>query len=245
MTGTVSNRRAIKGLLFDKDGTLFDFAASWSGVMDRTLARLAPDADLRHQMATASGYDPVTRLFVPGSPAVAGALNEVAEIWAGFLPEADPARVTAIAEEVAVAAVSGGELSPAVPDLSGFLNGLRAQGYTLGIATHDSEEAARAHVGAFGALESFQFIAGYDSGHGLKPGPGMLLAFARSVGLSPAEIAMIGDSVHDLGVAPAAGAALAVGVLTGPATHDDLAPHADHVIPSIGALPDLLNRLAA
>ncbi|MFK7945911.1 MAG: HAD family hydrolase [Paracoccaceae bacterium] len=77
----------------------------------------------------------------------------------------------------------------------------------------------------------------------MKPGPGMLLAFAKATGLVPSEIVMIGDSIHDLGVAPAAGAAMAVGVLTGPAGHHDLAPYADHVLPSIADLPGLLDSL--
>ncbi|MEM7743887.1 MAG: HAD family hydrolase [Pseudomonadota bacterium] len=233
----------IRGLLFDKDGTLFDFVASWAGVIDETLVQLSEDAALRAEMALATGYDMGARRFEPGSPAVAGALDEVARIWAGFLPGWSVGEVSRVANDVAVAAVGAGALVPAVPDLAGYLHGLRAEGYVLGIATHDSEEAARAHLAGFDALEAFAFIAGYDSGHGLKPGPGMLLAFSRVAGLAPAEVAMIGDSVHDLGVAPAAGAALAVGVLTGPADHADLAPHADHVLASIGELPELLRSL--
>ncbi len=235
--------KSIIGLLFDKDGTLFDFAASWSVVLDDTLAALSPDPAVRQRMAVASGYDPARQYFEPGAPAVAGALDEVAAIWSQFVPEFRPADVTIIANRIATAAVDNGALVPAVPDLNLFLTGLRSRGYVLGIATHDSEEAARAHVAGFDALEHFDFVAGYDSGHGLKPGPGMLLAFSAATGIRPAQVAMVGDSVHDLGVAPAAGAALAIGVLTGPAAEHDLAPHADHVIPSIADLPGLLEGL--
>lgn len=235
----------IRGLLFDKDGTLFDFEASWSGVLDDTLAALTPDRALQIDMAVATGYHPVEGKFMAGSLAVAGALDEVAAVWASYLPGRTSAEVVTIANLVAEAAVGGGALVPAVPDLAGFLDGLRREGYVLGIATHDSEAAARAHVGDAGALDHFAFIAGYDSGHGLKPGPGMLLAFASATGLSPSEIAMVGDSVHDLGVAPAARAAMAIGVLTGPATEADLAPFADHILPSIGDLPALLGSLAS
>ena len=90
--------------------------------------------------------------------------------------------------------------------------------------------------------DAFDFIAGYNSGHGLKPGPGMLLAFAEATGIPPASVVMVGDSRHDLEVARNAGAALAVGVLTGPATRADLAPWADHILPSIEHLPALLKR---
>ena len=97
---------------------------------------------------------------------------------------------------------------------------------------------------SLGALERFDFIAGYDSGHGLKPGPGMVLAFAETVGIAPHEVAMIGDSLHDLGAGRSAGAGLVVGVLTGPAVAAELAPHADHVLRSIAELPALLAELA-
>jgi phosphoglycolate phosphatase len=230
----------IRGLLFDKDGTLFDFAATWTGVFDDTLARLSDDAALRHTMALAVGYDSVARIFLPGSPGVAEPMDVIAVILAEHLPELSVAEIETISRDVAEEAVINGALVPAVPDMAGFLDGLLDGGYRLGIATHDSEAAAHSHLRGIGVLDRFEFVAGYDSGHGLKPGPGMLLAFAAATGLAPGEIAMIGDSIHDLGVAPAAGAAMAIGVLTGPAVHADLAPHADHVLDSIAGLPALL-----
>ena len=233
----------IRGLLFDKDGTLFDFSASWMAVVDQTLEVLARTPEEADAMATEVGYLRQDRKFVPGSMIVAGAVDEFAQVWAKFRPDLGADRIEMVANQIVEEAVSGGALAPAVPDLRGLLMDLKSQGYVLGIATHDSEAAARDQVARYDALECFAFIAGYDSGVGLKPGPGMMDAFCRKTGLTPRQCVMIGDSVHDLGVAPASGAALAIGVLTGPATHDDLAPMADHVLASIGDLPDLLKRL--
>ena len=70
----------------------------------------------------------------------------------------------------------------------------------------------------------------------------MVLAFARHLGVAPAQIAMVGDSLHDLDAARAAGA-LAVAVLSGPADRDALAPHADYVVEDIAALPGLFAAL--
>jgi phosphoglycolate phosphatase len=229
--------RTIRGVLFDKDGTLFDFGATWRGAAEEVLRALAPgDAALQARMGRAVGFDMATGAFAPGSPLVAGATREVADILAAMLPG-----VTAAALEAqANASAERAALAPAAPDLPALLDGLRAEGRALGVATHDAEASARAHLGAVGALDRFAFVAGYDSGHGLKPGPGMVLAFAEHVGLEPDAVAMVGDSVHDLGAARAAGAALAVGVLTGPAREADLAPLADVVLPSIVDLPGWL-----
>ena len=80
------------------------------------------------------------------------------------------------------------------------------------------------------------FIAGCDSGHGAKPQPGQLLAFAERIGLSPDRIVMVGDSTHDLIAGRSAGMQT-VAVLTGLAEAAVLAPYADAVLPDIGHLP--------
>ncbi len=233
----------IRGLLFDKDGTLFDFQATWAAVADDTLARLTPDRAEQIRLAAAVGYDAEARKFEAGSPIVAGAVEDIAVVWHEMLPGSSLSDLIDTLIEGGDIATDQGALAPAVPDLPAFLSGLREDGYRLGIATHDTEAGARAQMRAVGAHDLFDFICGYDTGHGLKPGPGMLLAFAAQTALPPGEIAMVGDSTHDLGVAASAQAAMAIGVLTGPATEADLAPYADHVVPSIGALPELLARL--
>ena len=81
----------------------------------------------------------------------------------------------------------------------------------------------------------FDFIAGYDSGFGAKPDAAPVLAFAAAAGVAPAEIAVVGDSPHDLVAARAAGA-LAIGVLTGPNEAAVLAPYADALLASAADL---------
>ena len=63
----------------------------------------------------------------------------------------------------------------------------------------------------------------------------MCLAFAREMELDPSEVLMVGDSLHDLHAGTAAGMRT-LGVLTGLASAEDLAPHADMVLPDIGGL---------
>ena len=191
----------IRGLLFDKDGTLFDFAATWAVVTERLLDALAPDPESRVPMGHAVGYDPATRRFVPGSPMVAGTVRDCAALWATFRPDLGAGRIADIAERITGEAVAGGALVPAHPDLGAYLEALRREGYRLGVATNDSEAAARQQLAVAGILAAFDFVAGADSGHGAKPGPGMLVAFARESGLDPGEVAVVGDSLHDMAMA--------------------------------------------
>jgi phosphoglycolate phosphatase len=233
--------RGLQGVLFDKDGTLFDFEATWRGAAWRLLGLLAPGDTVRQgAIGAALGFDPASGRFVAGSPLVAGSVAQVAVALAPLVPGAGAAAIEAMGNAVA-AGIGGTTLAPAAPDLGGLLDGLAARGLSLGVATHDGEASARLHLGEVGVLDRFAFVAGYDSGHGLKPGPGMVLAFTRACGIAAADVAMVGDSVHDLGAGRAAGVRLAVGVLTGPATRADLAPLADVVLGSIAELPDFLS----
>ncbi len=84
------------------------------------------------------------------------------------------------------------------------------------------------------------FVCGYDSGFGHKPGPGMVQEFCRATELKAEQVAVVGDSPHDLDMARAAGAGLAVGVLTGVSPRELLLQHADLVLDSIADLETAL-----
>lgn len=228
----------IRGLLFDKDGTLIDFNATWSVVMDRLLDELAPDAKTKAPMGRAAGYDPETRRFMPGSAIAAGTVEDCVRLWANFRPDLELSHMIDRSEAIAAETVAGGALVPVHENIAEIMADLSASGYRLGVATNDSEAAARQHLEVAGILDAFEFIVGADSGHGAKPGPGMLLGFAEATGLDPTEIAMIGDSMHDIVSAEQAG--MRIGVLTGPALRADLEDAADIVLDSIAGLGAML-----
>ncbi|QDL90342.1 HAD family hydrolase [Paroceanicella profunda] len=220
----------IKGLLFDKDGTLFDFQSSWAPVFARVVAELAGDDAARAgALCAAGGFDAGRGRFTPASPVIAGTSADIAACLLPHLPGWDAERL----EELLNRRATGVAMSP-VTDLAAFTGRLRRAGLRTGVATNDGETAARSHLGA--AAAGFDYIAGYDSGYGAKPGPGMVEGFLAVTGLAPREVAMVGDSLHDLVAARAAGT-LAIAVLTGVAGAADLAPHADLVFDSIADLP--------
>ncbi|MGA2042348.1 MAG: HAD family hydrolase [Roseiarcus sp.] len=233
---------AIAAVLFDKDGTLIDFDGTWGPAFLATIRALARGEDaLVRAQAEALHFSLEDQRFRPTSPIIAGSSAHYGRLWGEAIGRTDYA---ALRQEIdsLCAIESLKTLAPIGRPLEA-LAALSAQGLRLGVATNDSEASARRHVEALGLLQ-IEFIAGYDSGHGGKPEPGMVLAFARHLGVAPGAVAMVGDSVHDLHAARAAGA-LAVAVLTGPAVREELAPHADHVVADIGALPALFAGLAA
>jgi phosphoglycolate phosphatase len=103
----------------------------------------------------------------------------------------------------------------------------------------DSEAGIDATLGNFNCLHLFDYKVGYDSGHGSKPGPGMVLGFCQQTGLKPEQVMVVGDNTHDLHMGKSAGAGINVGVLTGTSHTAELEVDADLVLASIADLPGL------
>lgn len=225
----------IAAIVFDKDGTLFDFAATWEAWASSLLSRLA-DGDGRRAMELGQliGFDFAARRFLPESLVIAGTPDEIVTVL-------HPA-VSSMSRDELLGTINAeaaqAPMAPSVP-LGPFLDGLKTKGFRLGVATNDAEGPALAHLEAAGVRAHFDFIAGSDSGFGAKPGPGQLLAFCDRVGTPPERTLMVGDSTHDLLAGRAAGMWTA-GVLTGMAGADVLQPFADVILPNIGHLPDWL-----
>lgn len=221
-----------RGVLFDKDGTLFDFAATWEAWAKAFLLRATEgDPDRAQYLGAQIGFDMARQQFQRDSIVIAGTPGEVAAALLPHLPTFDHHSLVNMLNTEAEAAPQ----AEAVP-LRPYLEGLRANGLRLGVATNDAEGPARAHLGRAGVTDFFDFIAGFDSGHGAKPEPGQLLAFGAAMGLEAHQVVMVGDSAHDLQAGRAAGMT-PVGVLTGMARAEDLAPLAAVVLDDIGALP--------
>jgi phosphoglycolate phosphatase len=225
----------IRAILFDKDGTLVDFQRTWGPATHAVIAHLAAgDQAVYDRLAAVSGFVTGERRFVAGSPLIAGATPDYGRLWAQALGR--PATADFFAEIDRLFQVTGLEHLQPIGEPAAVLGGLRRHGYRLGIITNDAEANARAQAARLGIGPLLDFIVGYDSGFGAKPSGEPVLAFARAVAAEAQEVAVVGDTVHDLVAARAAGA-IAIAVPSGPIPREVLAPHADAVIDSVADLP--------
>jgi phosphoglycolate phosphatase len=227
---------AIRGILFDKDGTLIDFEATWAALARRMALKAAEgDAARADALLDLSGLDLATNRFRADSIFAAGTNADVVELWHPHLEGA--ALADTVARFDAWTAVEASTSAAPLPGIGEALAALSAAGIRLGIATNDSTEAARLTVEALGWVAHFDAVYGYDSVASPKPAPDVVLAFAKLTGLAPSEIAFVGDNRHDLQCGRAAGSGLVVGVLSGTGTRAALAPLADVILGSVADLP--------
>ncbi len=229
----------IKGILFDKDGTLVDFDATWSGVADfMALETAAGDRAAADRLLEAAGLDPRTRRFRADSVFAAGTNLDVIELWLPHLSREE--RVTAVTRFNAITTEQGAALAVPLPGVVEALAALHARPYRMGVATNDSTLGCERTLSALSIAQLFDAAYGYDAVANPKPAPDVVVAFCDLTGLKPAELAMVGDNRHDLEMARAGGCGLAVGVLSGTGTRETLAPMADVVLASVAELPAYL-----
>ncbi len=229
----------IKGVLFDKDGTLIDFDKTWNRVSWEMSLHIA-DGDEAEALRLLKlvGLDEKSGRFLPGSIWAAGNNLDLVDAWFPNVSR-DERMAKADFFDGYIARVSP-EASVPLTDLSAVLGELRSQNLTLGIATNDVTASALGFARAAQLEDLFALILGYDSVENPKPDGDMVSVFCDHVQLNSGEVAVVGDNTHDLEMAANGMAGLKVAVLTGTGTREDLSPLADVILDSIDDLPAYL-----
>jgi len=231
---------AIKAILFDKDGTLIDFEATFNPATAVVIKQVCNnDQALIRQVAETVGFDLASETIRDDSPIIAGTGMDQAGLVAPLLGIDDVPKFAIELDKLFGAACI--ETVVELPGIRDTLNQLGEQGYTLGVATNDSE------ANGIGQMEKLEFapkfvrILGADSGYGQKPQASMVSGFISEFGFKPEEVIMVGDSTHDLEAGRAAGA-VTCAVLTGPAKREALEPFADIILSSAAELSAYLSN---
>jgi phosphoglycolate phosphatase len=194
-----------RGVVFDKDGTLFDLDARWLPYFQDIIAQVAErcdDPSLVPLLSRVLGLDEV-RLF-PDRPAAIDTGARIGDLIVAELVGRGRDRDASFALVTAAStAARFGELTP-LGDVGSALRSL-VGGRRLGIATSDGRSNTIAELGQFGWLELFDTMRCGDDVGPVKPDPGVLWGIADEWGLSPTELLYVGDNRHDLATARSAG----------------------------------------
>ncbi len=233
----------VKGILFDKDGTLVESDPMWLPDWTDAAVRLANAAgrsDLADELLRQAGYDRISGTLEPNAVLHMGAVRDIIGLWKTVLGKDAPANLEAMLWKV----YAGTLTRDPVPttDLKALFRWFRREGYVLGIATNDSTQKLQHMIEHLDIAHDLSFACGSDAGHGGKPGPGMALAFCEQTGVAPHHTAMVGDSIADLLMARAAGFGAVIGVRTGGAMTRELERSFDLVVGNVGDLSKLVKR---
>jgi HAD superfamily hydrolase (TIGR01509 family) len=203
-SGTAASAALPAAIIFDLDGTLVDTVETRITAWLRTFDEQGILAD-REQVAALIGSDG-RRLATVVADAAAQPI--------------DPARAEAIDRR---AGEIYGDLNKAPQPLPGaraLLEALEEREMLWAIATSSRREQLDASIRALALSRGPTVIDGSDVEHA-KPAPDLLLFAARELGVEPSSAWYVGDAIWDMQAARAAGM-LAIGVVSGAATAEDL-----------------------
>ena len=209
------SRSSFRGILFDLDGTLVDSLGDIATSVNLTRADF--------------GYAPlprdeITRRVGDGSAAL---VQETVPLPPDRLPEVLERHLANYVDHML-------DTTALFPGVAALLDRLRP--LPLAVVTNKLERLAESILQGLGIRSRFDLVIGGDSLPRKKPDPAPLLHVATHWGLTPADLVMVGDGLHDLQAARAAGIP-SIGVTWGVASHAQLAAEgANAIVNSVDAL---------
>lgn len=230
----------IKGILFDKDGTLLDFEETWRPVWNMTEEQLG----IILQISEKEMREIRERLgiledgFTSDSIYVAGTLLDYAQIISK-VSQKELSTVLEVLNAVYKDFVESKRLHIVpIGNLKEIMTYLKQKGYKLGIVTADNLLNTEYFVKETGLESLIDFIASDDGYYQMKPHPHMLEAFCMQMGLERHEVAVVGDTLKDMkfGKHNQMGQSIYV---TSSYPNAEAMKLADHVIKHVGDLIDL------
>ena len=238
----------IKGIVFDKDGTLISYEKCW---VERTVA--ATERLLSRHGAISIMDNIMKRLGVlsDGGIDISGALchGTYADISKLYAAEMSTIGVKITWEELLPELKSDfyyfKHLAKSEPQCDGIcelLSSLRGRGSRLGLVTSDDIEGVKATLSPLGVIPLFDAVLCSDGIHPTKPDPYYMLEFCRLTALSPTEVLMVGDTLADMEFGKNAGA-YTLGVGKSEKNREILAAAADFLAPDISHIPEILRKI--
>lgn len=197
----------VDGILFDKDGTLLDFAELWLRWAQQWIhhvidagRQVQVDASL---LGKAIGYDLDRNRWDPIGPLAIGSMDDLESLlssclYAKGMPWNEAMTLVVQSRESADASINWKNHLKPTPGLESFLHQLRYASIPLGVVTSDDTERARGHLQDLGIAKYFGCVIGHDAVQRGKPFPDMAREACRQLDIRPEKTMIIGDSNGDM-----------------------------------------------
>jgi len=228
-----------QAIIFDKDGTLIDFDVMWGGWTIHLAEQLcqASGVNVREALCLAMGYDRHRKKALANSMLASNPMARLYDLTIEVMQSQGLGKPESLKLVEKVWCIPNPViLAKPFTDMRALFSQLTEQGIKIAVATADDSAPTQAMVDAFEIGEYISCMSCADGGIPSKPAPDMVLTLCEQMDVKPSEVMVIGDTISDLKMARAAGAGLAVGVLSGVSSARDLVGSADMLIESIDEL---------
>ncbi|WP_211749337.1 HAD-IA family hydrolase [Paenibacillus sp. Marseille-Q4541] len=218
----------VKGILFDKDGTLLNFISLWGSwceiLIHQVNKRIEERIPVHPSLASLPSIfgvicDEQGKIVDYDTEGLlsTGTMADMQSVIIHYSEQAGIGNAEAhvIAYESMKEAYQGIERSRPVQARANIMDVLaqcRKQGVLLAVVTADETDDAVKHLEWLGLSNYFETIVGTDQVRQGKPSPDMIYLACERLGILPSEVAVIGDTDSDMQMGKAAGVAITVAI---------------------------------
>lgn len=236
----------IRGILFDKDGTLIEFEAMWLSITNKVIDDLFKEFSistlLKYNFLETIG---VYENKIQGDSILAmKTSNDVALAWHKLMLEN---KIYYEFEEIKnyvkdkfnFYSTSGEADIRPIRGVIELLDYLKKQNIALGIATADTRESTENSLKKAGIYNYFDYIGSDDGITSKKPNSFMAEKFCKDFSINKEELLIVGDTICDMEFAENVGCNY-YGVLSGVGSRAELNKYTENIINSVNDLKGLL-----
>lgn len=237
---------SLKGIIFDKDGTLFDYGEVWGPVFSQAIAKglarssLSEDRKARciDDFLKILGVDDKGNTYPDGiifrhDRKITATLRVLMLCFRYHLSPFMVGRAMFAFMRKSDLGLEKRIANMEFPGVREVFEEAHRRGYSLGIVTNDTMSSTRIFLDRMGISQYISFIRTKDSSTHPKPNPAAIREFCEEKGLESQEVAIVGDTIVDMEFAYLGKAGYAVAVLTGSGDVEGLEKHADAVYPTL------------
>ncbi|MBK5201396.1 MAG: HAD family hydrolase [Spirochaetaceae bacterium] len=234
-----NEKKKLKAILFDKDGTLFDYSRVWFDVLKNSvnyvfeLEGRQDEEENKKKFLTLMGLDSNGKTISTGAIFSHNKINIFKSgVQLCFSTKMKPTTLVRMINEIMDhndKCISNQLEKIDFTKQQEFFKDLKSIGYTLGIITVDRRVSLDIFLEDMGIKKYFDYTSCKDDHLPNKPNPKSFLEFCEKFNFEPEEVAFVGDTTIDMKFAKKAKAGLKIGVLWGGYGRTELEPVADKV----------------
>ncbi len=234
----------IKGIVFDKDGTLLEFNDYWVPVAEGAVRSILEWHGLDSSLAplllnSIEAYEGCRGLLCYGT--YSGICEKMNIALHTVLPNAKDFTQEEVERSYAEN-LGCGRLVPTCENIRKVFEKLHSMGLKIGLATSDIEDIAVICLRELGIDGLFDIILADDGVILPKPDPAKMNAFCKEFGFAPSEVIMVGDTLVDMIFAERSGA-VGVGVAKNEDDKRLLLGNTEYILHDISLLPEFITKL--
>lgn len=231
----------IKGIIFDKDGTLYDYVQVWAPVIKNVIRtvfislNIKDSKEAREHLYQIIGIDNEYNIYKDG---IVFNHHKVVRAFFKLLGFCIKHRVNPFSFYLMMQKTL---LRPAdmikeqlenidFTPVQNLMDRIAENDIKIGVVTNDTTQSARACFKMMGITDDIEFLRSKESNCKKKPNPEAIKQFCTTFNLKPEEVCVVGDATSDMDFGKNGNCGYIVGLMTGSKDREGLAKHGADII---------------